>query len=124
MNGRTLIDNLPDAEVISRKHILQTHQPPPESGMTQYTKNNMIDSSPQPQPQPQFYEQLKPQYYNKEVFMDTDSSQPSSSINCLEISKHVKQCPICQYYYNTNIMMYINIIGLIIIIILLLKYYK
>jgi hypothetical protein len=113
MNGKSLIDSLPDIDSINKKYIVNQHIPPPESGMVQYTE---------PEPEYDSQSQQLPIQTQSQQLPVYDSN--FSNLNCLDISKHVKQCPICQYYYNTNTLLYVNVIIGLFIIILLLKYYK
>lgn len=112
MNGKTMIDDLPDVEMINRKFISQSHIPPQESGMNMGPKQSYYDQ------QSQYDTHQGPMMSIPEML----PIQPQ--VHCVDVASHVKQCPICQYYYNTNTMMYMNIVGLIIIIILILRYHK
>jgi len=103
---RTYLDDLPSASEIDRKHIRQNYIPPQESGMNaQYyhVEEYQEPQQPQSQPQPQLQHEFQP-----------------NSISCMEIAFHVKSCPICTHYYNTNISLYIATIVLLIVIILFL----
>jgi hypothetical protein len=117
MNNRTLIDDLPSIDTINKKYIMNAHTPPPESGMSMSTPNlppspeYMEDNTMFNMPRYQYDQNLPPQASNH-------------SLNCVDVSKHVKDCPVCQYYYHTNTLMYINVIGLFVIIFLILKYHK
>ena len=91
-----------------RKFIRSPMGPPPsESGMSPYTPNPHHSSSPEFfQPPPE----------------TTSSKTTVGSPTCLEISDHVRNCPICsRFYKNDNAIYIIAIVVLSIICILLLK---
>lgn len=113
--NRTMIRDLPDIDSIS-KHIQQPHIPPVESGMTQPPQVMQMQEPNDLNMDPQFIQPM-PQY-------ESHTDNLHSNLHCQDVYKHVKQCHVCQYYYNTNFLLYINIIGLLIIIFILLKLNK
>lgn len=131
MQNRTLLEELPDAEAIDRKYIRKSYTNlPVESGMSSSRALMMgggeMDASP--------IEPIESQNY----FQSPSPSQPrfspppppsnlmdpmSAHLRCSTVAEHVKNCPICTHYYNNtgNMLIYINIIGLIVIVFLVIK---
>ncbi len=126
MNSRvTPIESLPDIDELENNNILpyehmekvqkmirNSHQPPQEAGMVYYNPKK-----PQPQQLMNY-----PQYdmeNNNNYFQDP---QPQPQLNCIDVAKHIEQCPICSKFYNKDNTIYIVlIIFLTIVTIILLK---
>lgn len=113
--NRTLVENLPEINEMSpqvSKFIRnQEYNPPMESGMSVTRLDDEREKLNEPQYIPQFPSQFP-------------SSKSDDELTCTNVAHHVKKCPICTHYYNSNILTYINIIGLAIIIILVWKHQK
>jgi hypothetical protein len=98
---------IPQGGMNTSKFIRQTsgNVVPEESGMIPYNQyasinNNVIPQSQQPQPGNNYYRDL----------------------NCVEVSDHIQNCPVCSKFYKQDTSIYmIMIILLSIICILLLK---
>lgn len=116
MQNRTRIEDLPEISEFSpqiTKFIRNNdYSPPAESGMN----TTPVYS------QQQVQQQLPPQQLQPIQTYTPIQSDDDDNLSCLKVVKHVKNCPICTHYYNSNILTYINIIGLFIIIILVWKH--
>jgi hypothetical protein len=87
---------------IANKYIRKTHQPP-----------NM-DFAPPPQLPPQFEQEVQPQGPVRQGL------DPLYDISCLQISMHIKNCPVCSKIYNSDKSLYIIFIVLLFILSMLL----
>jgi len=145
----TMIDDLPDLDEIAQQgyynphdqpgpdvtgYIRPQYQPPPaESGMVSqkkfgyntygsaYKQNSNMPSRNMPQIPPENYEMINNPY----PFAPENSVRENyvgSMGNCLDVSQHVENCPICsKIYKHDKTIMIITIVILAIICILLLK---
>ncbi len=116
----TFIEDLPELEDLESSHgsshhwdkdprfqkfIRPVHQPPSQAGMTSgpYKSQNISSES---------FRQQQPE----------ESLHINNTISCLEISHHVKKCPICTLVYKGDKTVYIiGLIVLSIICVILLK---
>jgi len=104
-------ENLPPAVIDKyQKHIRQKHIPSSQSGMGM--------SSP-------YMESFSTGPPKEHMHIDTESAfvNPSlDSITCLQISHHIKDCPICSKFYSNDKTVYIiAIVVLAFICLILLK---
>lgn len=122
MDKVTYIDDLPTLESIAPdsskfdKYIRNSHQTPSESGMHNNSKIIVSPNDPRAQQQQQHeYFQHQQQLYEAPY----DQRPPG---NCIDVSDHVHNCPVCSKLYCNDKTIYIVIIVLLTIIcILLLK---
>ena len=131
----TMIDELPDLEDLEgvgdnvqmnrpnpqddryQKHIRATHRLNPQSGMDRnmegYGSNNFVNT--------QNNEMIKQTPPPQEIPV---INQPPNhmAIHCIDISKHIQECPICsKFYHNDKTIYIIAIVVLSIVCLLLLK---
>mgnify|MGYP003684366771 CR=1 FL=1 len=113
--------------------LRQPHMALPESGMNMMrpvhpVSQNVVNTpAHMPSHAPSHYEQQPqqqqqpPQEHYAEYYEQLSNSN-SSHLSCLEISEHIKNCPICSKFYNNDNTVYIIVIVILsIICILLLK---
>lgn len=109
----TMISDLPELEDIEpkvQKHI-RVHKP--------NTRQEQYHSQYQPQNiEPEEY---TPPLPRKQPIYSQDLITPSpSNFNCIDIAKHVEQCPICSRFYHCDKTFYVVTIAVLIIICLML----
>ena len=98
-------DQLPPEMADKYKNIIRNHHvPDPSSGMNPYS-----------QPMQQQNESISPPI--RENLQEDD---PSLSIPCISIARHINNCPICSKFYRNDKTVYIIIIAVLVIISLLL----
>jgi hypothetical protein len=101
-----------------QKYIRNPHRIDPSAGMTQnpnYPQNRPNQDQPEIDP-----EQPRMVYKTRE--MPVQYPNDPLSYNCLDIARHIQDCPLCSKYYNNDKTAYvIAIIVLSIICLLLLK---
>lgn len=101
-------DNLPPEiqNQYQQKYIRgDRHVPAAEAGMSSYGEQH----------------QEMPQEYGGSVQMDPPPNM-ALSIPCIEISNHIRDCPICSKFYNSDKTLYIIIIIILAVVcVLLLK---
>lgn len=105
----TEIQDIPEHDQKYNKYIRQTNKIPPQAEMTLY------------KPHPHEH-----QYPPQQIIEIQEPSKDNDDIihSCLEVSKHIKYCPICSHYYNNNKLIYGMggiIVALLIIIFFLVK---
>ena len=129
MNGHTMIDELPDigeqdmeynrreqptqlTPAQYQKFIRGSQRLDPDSGMVPQRQEN----SP---PNPQFMPRFMPQNV-----MPREASPPSTddgdNLRCIDVARHIQNCPVCQKIYHHDKSPYIIIIIILCIISLLL----
>lgn len=102
-------ENLPpEAADKYRRLIRHRHVPNPMSGMAPYEPPPHGHASPH---LAEGYKDPEPEFHQP---------PPGMGISCLDISHHVKDCPICSKFYNCDKTIYIIIIVVLAIIVLLL----
>lgn len=100
-----------------QKHIRATHRMTPQSGMD--THNLHAYGYTQP-PREQMMHAMQPM--PQEMYVPPPVVPNHMSWNCLDISKHITDCPICSKFYNNDKTIYIiTIILLLVICLFLLK---
>jgi len=133
-NRVTMIDELPDLEDMERggsfqpgierqimnrpetyddryqKHIRPSYRMNPQSGMEynnyQNMNNNRLNQIPSPPPPEPSSPQPEP--------------SPYPYFNCLDISRHIQDCPICTKFYHNDKTVYVLVIVILSIVCLLL----
>lgn len=113
-NGKniTMISELPELEDMDpkiQKHI-RVHKTQTEQYHPQYIESENYNQPPHPPP---------PMRYNKPVYNDVNPVNPLQ-YNCIDIARHVEQCPICSRFYHCDKTFYIIIIAILAVVCLLL----
>ena len=120
----TFVEDLPDVEYIDDynthsksnhqvdKYLRKSHTPPVESGMshgsTRYSSESRMDYVDTTSPPPSM---------NNVVTASPDDKR----LHCIEVLKHLENCPICAKYYGKNDNMpYMIIIGILSVLCLML----
>jgi len=125
MSNVTMIDNLPQLEEVEGDKFIGEHLPPDMinkygktirqkyNGYATFQTMNQAPSMQQPQPQ-----NNEPPRENRS---EAHFVHPFS-FSCIDVSNHVKECPICcRFYHSDNTLYIILIVILSIICLLLLK---
>jgi hypothetical protein len=115
----TMLEELPDLEEIEdrnfqggaepisndklKKFIRGNHIMDPQAGME---SRNVQKYNTQPQ--------LQPQQFYRDIPQSQLQHEPV--LNCIDVAKHIQNCPICSRFYNTDKTVYIIIIVLLIIL--------
>ena len=89
-----------------QKYIRGSHQMMPSSGMH---REEMMMNAPPPQPHPEIMMKEAPQ-----------SVPLHMGYNCIDIARHIQDCPICSKFYNNDKTVYVIVIVVLAIICLLL----
>lgn len=124
----TMLEDLPDLEDLEQNAYQQQPQPLSNEKLKKFIRgNHKIDPMAGMEnrvQQPQYVERNDNQYYNQyqqPMFRDTQPVN-NPTLNCIDVARHIQDCPICSRFYNTDKTIYIVIIVLLLIIcILLLK---
>jgi len=120
----TFLDDLPDIDTMelqkpkTSRYIRNSHNAPPESGMSMYaqpppTLNNNYDPMYTP-PTHMAYNMghnYRPTY--EEPFEPQMNS--TSSCNCQDLYNHYSECPVCQKFYRSDCTVYLVIIAILMI---------
>jgi hypothetical protein len=122
----TMLEDLPDLEELEQNAYQPQQQPMSNEKLKKFIRGNhkidpMAGMENRIVNQPQYMERNDNQYYAQQpIFRETQPVIPA--LNCIDIAKHIQDCPICSRFYNTDKTIYIVIIVLLLIIcILLLK---
>jgi hypothetical protein len=124
----TMLEDLPDLEDLERnnhqqqpqqeqisneklkKFIRGNHKMDPMAGM----ENNMRSI------EPQYIDNQQYRQPPQQMFREQQPINPV--LNCIDVARHIQDCPICSRFYNNDKTVYIVVIVLLLIIcILLLK---
>lgn len=138
----TMINELPDLEDLEgvgihpterpvipgdnyQKFIRGQHRLDPEAGMDHMGpsmyRSQLMYGPPEPYSNHATLGQPPGDMIIHSPLMQTISPQPDyMSYNCIDISKHVHDCPICSKFYNDDKTLYIIVIVILVIVCLLL----
>ena len=122
-NNKTMIDDLPRLEEISGDPYMQGNLPPDMLDKVSRhirTKHSGMERQDYAIPIQEHYA-VSNQHANQPMSHEKMAIDPFS-FSCLDVANHVKDCPICSKFYNTDKSMYVVIILLLTIIcVILLK---
>jgi hypothetical protein len=91
------------------RFIRTPHRPPAGAGMNNMDNTAIVPNKFVQLPPPPRHENIEPYH-------------TTSNINCIEIAEHIKHCPICSKFYNTDKTIFVvALVILAIVCILLLK---
>lgn len=134
--GYTMIDDLPDLdredrqydeqqnrEEVNRKIMQRNIRPSqtlsPDSGMVAYHKEEGRQGVPQQFMMPQFMPREGANVLPKETPTDIENAE---NLRCIDVARHIQNCPVCQKIYHHDKSLYIIIIIILsIVCVLLLK---
>lgn len=117
----TMLEELPDLEELERDGNFQGGgaQPMSNDKLKKFIRGNHI-MDPQAGMESR---NIQPVKYNvqsqqpQQFFRDTQPRQNQEPVlNCIDVARHIQNCPICSRFYNTDKTVYIIIIVLLIIL--------
>lgn len=104
------------------KHIRATHHINPDAGMMRMEHYNGPDAGYGPPPPHSQYGTLNAGDQPQPSPPLPPPSPPQPYLNCIDVAKHIQDCPICsKFYKNDNTVYIISIVILAIVCLLLLK---
>lgn len=118
----TFLDDLPDIDTMevdqpdTKRFIRNSHNMPPESGMSLYAQpppsiNNNYDAMYSPPSRMDYG--LKPNY--RPGYEEPFQPAPSSMCGCQDLYNHYSECPVCQKFYKSDCTVYLVIIAILMV---------
>lgn len=107
-----------------QKYLRNPHKPQSEAGMSNY--NTSFDMIPSNMSQQEFYAMKNAQLQHQNMNRMQNSPPPverfvnSNVGNCIDIARHIQDCPICSKFYSSDKTIYIIVIVILAIVTLLL----